>query len=138
MKRILIAAALFATAIAANATEYVVSANQATVHGVEDMVMVERDTASGNRVKVTYAGSGSPQYIADDGAFSVYSRIVARLGAKAVAVPGSPTGAYVNAAKAATIQCYNGGSLITVTGLNNSLQLADGCQFWQNARASAN
>ena len=43
--------------------------------GTEKIISLEKDTASGNRVKARYSSAGGTMYVADDAAWSRYAKL---------------------------------------------------------------
>lgn len=120
----------------AQAADFVANAPGTVVYGAGTLLSVEKNSDSGNRVAARY--SSGIQYVADDGAWSKYGALVAAMGAKAVAVPGSATGKVVNISASNGVYCQNSNSVVAWPNVNVPDTIADGCQTWQAAKAAAN
>lgn len=146
MKRILnaiVAATVFALAACggqahAAPLEAYNSANGVYTFGYDEMLAIDKDTSSGNRVAVTYATG--VQYIVDDASWTVYNKIVASPTFANKFVRVGATAKYINIAKAVSVACVSSQSLVSYPVANNTptQTISDGCQFWQAVKAVAN
>ena len=134
MKRILIAAALFAFITAAQAAPTSVTNSTGTnVFGLNNVLGVLKDTSAGfNRVKVSYAGN--EQYITDDAAWSKFAAVVASF-RNPVSV--SPSQAY-DVSKLSVVFCSSGKSVVWGAHMGYADEFNDGCAFFNAAKAASN
>jgi hypothetical protein len=106
------------------------------VWGTEQALSVEKDTSSGNRVKIKY--SSGFQYAVDNAAWSVYAALKAGL-TKPVDVPSSITGLSYDIAKSNGIGCnLSNASTISWPNVSMGESVADNCGFRTAAQAASN
>ena len=138
MKKLFLAFAVFAAMSAAQAAtpEAVVNATGTVVYGTGSALVVRKDTSSGNRVAVRYPSG--VQYVADDGSWTKYGKIVAALGLRALSVDGDAFGTVINVAETNGLYCQSNQSTISFPNVAQAEVLADNCNFWVKAKANAN
>lgn len=131
-----IAATLIAAAMSLSAQAgtpiAVVSATGTAVYGTGPVLSVEKDTNSGNRVKVKFANGF--QYVADDAAWSKLAKITSGL-AVPVAV-GNADGTVYDISKS-VVTCQAGSTWVSWTSVAQADILADGCAYFSAVKAAA-
>jgi len=111
----------------------VVNATGTATYPTESALGVEKDTSTGNRVKVRY--SSGFQYVADDASWSRYALLAGGL-TKPVAVPTSTTGLVIDIAKAFT-GCNGGQSYAAWANVGQPEYIGDNCAFANAAKAAS-
>lgn len=108
----------------------VVNATGTVVYGTEAVLSIEKDTTSGNRVKVKYPTGY--QYADDDAAWSRYALFTRGL-YKPVLVPNSTVGLALDTAKVIYINCSVGGSYVVWINAPSET-IPDNCAFANAAK----
>lgn len=111
----------------------VLNATGTTTYPTDPALSIEKDTSSGNRVKVKY--SSGYQYVADDAAWTRYAALKAGL-TKPVDSPTSVTGLSYDIAKAFT-GCNNGQSYVAWPNVGNPEYVDDKCAFANSAKSES-
>lgn len=133
--RACIGALLAAFAMSAQAGEWVTNNTGTTVYGMRTALVIKKDTSSGNRVAVRYAGGW--QYITDDAAWSKYAKAVAGMGARGLSVDGDALGTVVAVADSNGVYCYQGNTQVNWSNVAIAETVA-GCAFFDKVKANAN
>lgn len=129
MKKVIIAGVMLVTSMFAMAgtPTYVIDANNAVSYPSEPALSIEKDTTSGNRVKVKY--SSGFQYVADNSSWSKYAEFYAAL-TKPVLAPTSTTGLAYDMAKGFG-GCDSQGSWVSWVNVAVPEHVqGDNCAFW--------
>lgn len=92
----------------------------------EPALAIEKDTTSGNRVKVKY--SSGYQYAVDDAAWTVYASFKAGL-TRPIDAPASTTGAVYDVAKS-FVYCISSKTYVSWPNVAQSDILNDGCSMY--------
>ncbi|MGL5178522.1 MAG: hypothetical protein ACRC8N_10435 [Aeromonas veronii] len=127
-KSLVVAAMVGAIAFTSTAmagTPTAVKATDGKVYGTELVVRIEKDTNSGNRVRLQYI-NGAYQFAEDNASWSVYAKFLGGL-TKPVAAPASNNGLVYDTAKGGKFDCTGGQSTVTWPTNANPDYVADSC-----------